>query len=145
MGYKILRFVGALVAANLFIFLVQLFHLVCMDSVILMFANFSWRSLFSFDVLRGGIIPIVWFIFYLMVLGIGWIVRGSKIIAALPLICFLGALINLFYILFVNPQSSAIDEVGLGIWYYSCAIITFIIIVGWMIGCALFMFTDQEE
>lgn len=116
-----------------------------MDAVILMFANFSWRALFSFDTMRGFLFPIVWVIFYAMTVGIGWIVRGSKIIAALPLICFLGALANLFYILFVNPQSSAIDEVGLGVWYYICAIVTFLIILGWMLFCTLAMFAYQKE
>lgn len=145
MGYKILRFFGALIAAILFIFLVQMFHVVSMDVVIHMLANFSWKTLFSIDILRGFIIPIVWGLFYLMTIGIGWIVRGSKVIATLPIIYFLLALANLFYLLFVNPQSSSVDEVGLGVLYYLCAIVTFLVIIGWTLFCTIAMFAYGKE
>lgn len=141
MGYKILRFFGALIVVNVFIYLVQLFHLFCMIGLIEFFEHFSWRSLFTFDIVRGFIIPIAWAIFYGIVMGIAWLVRGSKIIAALPLISFVIAAINLFIKLFISPT----DEIEPNFWYYIVSVTTYLVVIGWFVFCSIGMLAFEEK
>lgn len=147
MGYRILRFFGALVTIIIFIFLVGLFHLVCMDYIVKLGTKSTLVTMiFSLDLYRLlmlFLIFLVWTIFYEFAKGIGWIVRGSKVIAALPLICLLGSLVRLFYILFIN--NSFLNDVGGSVWYYFCAIITFLVILGWWSLCVLLMFTYYKD
>ena len=144
MGYKILRFLGALISVNVFIYLVQLFHLFCMVGVLKLFEDFSWRNLLGLDLVRGLLIPVAWFIFYWISVGIAWIVRGSKIIAALPLISFVIMAIGLFINLFVSPSNAIADEVNS--WgYYTVSVVTYLIIIGWFAFCSILMFVYEDE
>lgn len=145
MGYKILRFFGALLAVNAFIYLVELFHLFCMVGLIEFFENFSWRSLFTLGIIRGFVIPIAWIIFYGISIGIAWLVRGSRIIAALPLISFVIAAIALFIKLFISPSNVVLDEVDSESWYYIASVIAYLVIIGWFIFCSILMFAFKDE
>lgn len=145
MGYKILRFFGALIAVNVFIYLVELFHLFCMVGLIDFVEHFSWRSLFRLDIIRGLVIPIAWFIFYWISIGIAWLVRGSKIIATPPLIFFVIAAIALFIKLFISPTNVIFEEVDSTSWYYTVSVIAYLVIIGWFIFCSIAMFAFKDE
>ena len=145
MGYKFLRFFGALIAVNVFIFSVEIFHLLCMIAICEFLEDFSWRSLYTFDTLKGIIIPIAWVIFYLSILGIAKLVRGSKIIATLPIISFVIAAINLFIKLFIYPNAAMMDKFNSDIWYYLLSITTYLVIIGWFTFCSIGMFTYKES
>lgn len=143
MIYKILRFLGAILSAVLFSYLVDIFHLLFFGGVVHFFANLSWSNWISFDTLRGFLLPVVWTILWLIGMGLAWLVRGSKWIAALPIIYFLLRIVNDFIILFVEPIEPIVDEIGLGFWYYTGAIVTFIGILVFYIICTLQMLFDE--
>ena len=104
MFYKVLRFIGAIIVALLFGYLVVFFHI----------AFF------------GG-------------------VKGSKVIAALPLIFFVLGVIEDFRILFIDPVEFIIDDIGQGFWYYFGAILTFIDIVICYGVFAISLFVTEEN
>lgn len=122
----ILRFIGAIVAAMLFDYLVSFFHFAFFCGAAHFFANLSWSNWFSFDILRGFLLPIVWGVLCLIGTGLTWIVKGSKIIAALPIIILIRGIILDFDVLFLNPIDIAVDDIGLGFWYYFGAVLTFL-------------------
>ena len=144
MVYKVLRFIGAIVAAILFRFLVDFVHIAFFGGAAHFFANLSWSNWFGFDLFRGFFLPIVWTILWLIGMGMMWLVRGSKVIAALPIILFVLGIISDYNKLFLNPIELIVDEIGLGFWYYFGAIITFIEILTCYVVCAVSMFATDE-
>ncbi len=145
MIYKVLRFLGAIIAALLFSYLVNFFHIAFFGGAAHFFANLSWSNWFSFDLLRGFLLPIVWTILWLIGMGLAWLVRGSKVFAALPLIWFLSGIITDFRILFLNPIELIVNDIGLGFWYYLGAVITFIEILVCYGICAISMFAPDND
>lgn len=85
---NIFRFIGAIVASLIFSFLVDMFHLAFFGGVTHFFANLSWSNWFSFDVLRGFLLPVAWTVLWLISMGLTWLVKGSKVLAILPIHCF---------------------------------------------------------
>ena len=145
MIHKVLRFLGAMVAALLFSYLVDFFHIAFFGGIAHFFANLSWSSWFSFDVLRGFLLPIVWGILWLIGMGLAWLVRGSKVIATLPLIWFLLGIIADFRILFLDPIELIVNDLGLGFGYYFGAVITFIEILVCYGICSISMFALDND
>ena len=78
-------------------------------------------------------------------MGLVWLVRGSKVIAAFPLLLFVLGIIADFNRLFLNPIELIVDDIGQGFWYYLGAIITFIEILICYILCAVSMFATDEN
>lgn len=144
MGYKVLRFLGAIVAAYVFSFLVDFIHLAFFSGAAHFFGNLSWSNWFSFDLLRGFLLPIAWSFLGLIGMGIVWLVRGSKVIAVLPMLWFLVAIIADFFSLFVNPAEQIIDDIGQGFWYYVGATLIFIAILTCYVMCAVSMFVSEK-
>ena len=144
MTYKVLRFIGAIVVAILFRFLVDFIHIAFFGGAAHFFANLSWSNWFSFDIFRGFFLPIAWTILWLIGMGLMWLVRGSKVIAALPIILFVLGIISDYNKLFLNPIELIVDDIGLGFWYYFGAIITFIEILTCYVVCAVSMFASDE-
>lgn len=141
--FGVLRFVGAIVAAVLFSYLLDIFHILFFGGVVHFFANLSWSNWISFDIFRGFLLPIVWTILWIIGVGLAWLVRGSKWIAALPIIYFLLRIVNDIVILFVEPIEPIVDEIGLGFWYYAGAVVTFIEILVFYIICTLQMLSKE--
>lgn len=142
---KVLRFIGAIVAALLFRVLVDFFHIAFFGGAAHFFANLSWSNWFSFDIFRGFLLPIVWILLMFIGMGLVWLVRGSKVIAAFPLLLFVLGIIADFNRLFLNPIELIVDDIGQGFWYYLGAIITFIEILICYILCAVSMFATDEN
>ena len=145
MGYKVLRFLGAVVASLLFSYLVDFFHIAFFAGAAHFFANLSWSNWFSFDIFRGILLPIVWAVLWLIGMGLVWLTRGSKVIAALPLLLFVLAIITDFRTLFLNPIELIVDDIGHGFWYYLGAVVTFIEILVCYIACSISMLGSKEE
>ena len=145
MMYKVLRFFGAIIAALVFSYLVDSFHVAFFAGAAHFFANLSWSSWFGFDILRGAILPFMWAVLWLIGMGLVWLVRGSKVIAALPLIWFLMAVITDFLALFLNPMELVADDIGLGFWYYLGAVVTFIVILVCYVICSICMLPFKEN
>lgn len=145
MGYKVLRFIGAIITAWIFRYLVNFFHIAFFGGATHFIANLSWSNWFSFDILRGFLLPIAWTILWLIGMGLVWLVRGSKVIAALPLLLFVSGIIVDFRILFIEPIELIVDDIGQGFWYYIGAIITFITILICYFVCAVSMFATDEN
>ncbi|MBR4389720.1 MAG: hypothetical protein IKT00_11150 [Prevotella sp.] len=136
MGY-VLRFIGAILATVVFAMIAVLFHFLFFGGAAHFFANISWHSLFSFDSLRGLLLPLAWTIMWLVAMGAKWIVKGNIWLAVIPiLICILG-LIHGFDILFLHPYEVIISDIGHGFWYYLGAILTYI---GMIVFFAIFGF-----
>ena len=135
---------GAIVVAILFRFLVDFIHIAFFGGAAHFFANLSWSNWFSFDIFRGFFLPIAWTILWLIGMGLMWLVRGSKVIAALPIILFVLGIISDYNKLFLNPIELIVDDIGLGFWYYFGAIITFIEILTCYVVCAVSMFASDE-
>ena len=145
MFYKVLRFIGAIITALLFGYLVDFFHIAFFGGAAHFFANLSWSNWFSFDIFRGFLLPIVWTILWLIGMGLMWLVKGSKVIAALPLIIFLLGVIADFRILFLYPDEFIVNDIGQGFWYYFGAILTFIGIIICYGVCAISLFVTDES
>ncbi|MBR2203378.1 MAG: hypothetical protein IJ914_04140 [Prevotella sp.] len=145
MFYKVLRFFGAIIAALLFAYLVDAFHLAFFGGAVHFLANLSWGSLLGFDILRGFLLPVVWGVLWLIGMGLACLVRGSKVMAALPLVIFVLAVIADFRILFLEPIDLIVSDIGQGFWYYFGAILTFIGIVFFYGICAAFMLASDEN
>ena len=77
-------------------------------------------------------------------MGIVWLVRGSKVIAVLPMLWFLVAIIDDFFSLFVNPAEQIVDDIGQGFWYYVGATLIFIAILTCYVMCAVSMFVSEK-
>ena len=145
MFYKVLRFIGAIIAALLFRFLVDFFHIAFFGGAAHFFANISWSNLFGFEIFGGFLLPIVWNILWLIGMGLMWLVKGSKVIVALPLIIFVLGIIADFRRLFLDPIELIVDDIGQGFWYYFGAILTFIEIVICYGVCAISLFVTDES
>lgn len=145
MIHKVLRFFGAIVAALLFSYLVDFFHIVFFGGAAHFFANLSWSNWFSFDLFRGFLLPIVWAILLLIGMGLVWLVRGSKVIAALPIVFFIMGIISDFKILFLNPIELIVNDIGLGFWYYFGAVVTFLEMLICYGICAFSMFVYNYD
>lgn len=141
---KVLRFFGAVIAAFLFSHLVDFFHIVFFGGAAHFFSNLSWNNWLSLDLFRGALLPLVWAILWLIGMGLVWLVRGSKGIAALPLIWFFLGVISDFRILFLDPIELIIDDIGLGFWYYFGAVITLVEIIVCYGICAAAMLTRDD-
>lgn len=144
MLYKVLRFLGAIIAAVLFSFLVDIFHNSFLEGAVHFFANLSWSNWFGFGLFRVFLLPIVWSILWLIGWGVTWLVRGSKVIATLPLILFIMSIISDFKILFINPIEPIVDDIGLGFWYYLGAVLTLLDILICYAICSLAMLSSNE-
>ena len=145
MGYKLLRFFGSIIAALLFSYIVDAFHIAFFAGAAHFFANLSWSNWFGFGVLRGFLLPVVWAILWLVGMGLVWLARGSKIIAAFPLVLFALGIITDFKGLFLNPIELIVDDIGLGFWYYLGATITFTEIIICYVVCSVCMLTANED
>lgn len=146
MIYKVFRFFGAIIAAVIFSYLVDVFHVLFFGGVVHFFANLSWSNWLSFDIFRGFFLPIAWAILWLIGMGLAWLVRGSKVIAALPILYFILRIINAFFVLFIDPVEPIVEEIGLGFWYYTGAIITFVgILICYIICSAVMISSDKKE
>ena len=145
MFYKVLRFIGAIIAAFLFAYLVDAFHLAFFGGAVHFLANLSWGSWLGFDILRGALLPVVWTVLWLIGMGLMWLVKGSKAMAALPLVIFALGVISDFIDLFLVPVESIVADIGQGFWYYSGAIATFVWIVICYGLCAAFMLASDES
>ena len=145
MIYKILRFIGAIITALIFNLGVNVIHIYFFGGTAHVLANLSWSNWFSFDTIRGFYLPIAWTILYLIGAGLVWMVRGSKIIAAIPIYIFItGGVISSFKQLFLEPVEMIVDDIGLGFWYYFGAVITFLFIIVTYLLCSIFMLMKQD-
>ena len=145
MFYKVLRFIGAIIAALLFGRLVDAFHLAFFGGAAHFIANLSWSNWFGLGILRGFLLPVAWGVLWLIGMGLACLVRGSKVMAALPLVIFVLGVISDFIVLFLEPVESIVADIGQGFWYYSGAIGTFIWIVVCYGICAAFMLASDEN
>lgn len=145
MFYKVLRFFGAIIVALLFARLVDAFHITFFGGAAHFIANLSWGSWLGFDILRGFLLPVAWAILWFIGMGLAALVRGSKAMAALPLVIFALGVISDFIDLFLVPVKSIVADIGQGFWYYSGAIGTFILIVVCYGICAAFMLASDEN
>ena len=145
MFYKVLRFIGAIIAALLFAYLVDAFHITFFGGAAHFIANLSWSNWLGFDILRGFLLPVVWGVLWLIGMGLACLVRGSKAMAALPLVIFALGVISDFIDLFLVPVKSIVADIGQGFWYYFGAILTFIGIVFFYGICAAFMLASDEN
>lgn len=145
MFYKVLRFIGAIIVALLFARLVDAFHITFFGGAAHFIANLSWSNWLGFGVLRGFLLPIAWAILWFIGMGLAALVRGSKAMAALPLVIFVLAVIADFRILFLEPIDLIVADIGQGFWYYFGAILTFIGIVFFYGICAAFMLASDEN
>lgn len=141
---KVLRFLGAIIAAFLFDYLVNGFHLAFFVGAAHFFANLSWSNWLSFDIFRGFLLPIAWTILWLIGMGLVWLVKGSKIIAALPILMFIWGIIAEFKFLFLYPTDLIVDDIGQGFWYYLGATLTFLEMVACYVFCSVAMFIEQD-
>lgn len=141
---KVLRFLGAIIAAILFDYLVYTFHFSFFAETAHFFANLSWSNWLSFDIFRGFLLPVEWTILGLIGVSLMWLVRGSKIIAALPTVIFIFNIIGNFYLLFLEPSELIVNDIGQGFWYYFGAILAFIAMSGCYIGCTVSMYIDPD-
>ena len=145
MIYKVLRFIGAIIAASIFSFGVNFTYFSFFDEVSHFFANLSWSNLLSFDIFRGFLLPVAWAILYLIGAGLVRMVRGSKIIAAIPIYIFITVgVISSFKLLFLESVEIIVDDIGLGFWYYFGAVITFLFIIVTYLLCSIFMLIKQD-
>ncbi len=144
MVYKVLRFLGAVALAWIFSFLASVFHTLFFAGTAHFFANISWSNWLSFDIFRGFLLPIAWSILWLIGAGLVALVRGNKIIAALPIICFILQTIHLVDVLFIHPIEPIVDEIGQGFWYYFGAVVTFGEILASFGICTVCMFVYDD-
>lgn len=133
----LLRFSGAIVVAFIFSYLVDFFHMAFFGSTADVIVNFTWRTLFSYDILRGFLLPIMWTIIWLIAWGLCWIVRRHKLIAIPPILYFLLALVYDFKRLYINPIDMIISETGDGFGYYLGATLTFTGMLICYVACAI--------
>ena len=145
MFYKVLRFIGAIIVALLFARLVDAFHITFFGGAAHFIANLSWGSWLGFDILRGFLLPVVWGVLWFIGMGLAALVRGSKAMAALPLVIFALGVISDFIDLFLEPIDLIVADIGQGFWYYFGAILTFIGIVFFYGICAAFMLASDEN
>ena len=144
MVYKILRFLGAIVVAQIFAFGVSTFHIVFFGGAAHFFANLSWSNWLSFDTFRGFLLPIAWTVLSLIGFGLVWIVRGEKLIAAIPICILIKGVFMSFKLLFLEPAELIVDEIGQGFWYYFGAILTFLPILMLYVGYSIAMLCEQD-
>ena len=145
MLYKVLRFIGAIIVAVLFSYLVDVFHFSYFAGASHFFANITWSNWLGFDSLRGIVLPLMWIILWLIGLGLGWLVRGSKIIAAFPILIFILCLITDFIGLFIIPLKQITDEIGQGFFYYLGATLTYLGILACYFACSMGILTFQDS
>lgn len=145
--FFLLRLSGAFIASIIFSYLVDFFHMAFFGGTAHVIVNFTWRNLFSYDVLRGFLLPLIWTILWLMAWGICWIVRGSKIMAIPPILYFLLAIVYDFRRLYVAPLDMIISDTGDGFWYYFGATLTFIGMLVCYFACsiALLFYNPKSE
>lgn len=145
MMYIVLRFIGAIIAAVIFSFLAEAIHILFFGGAAHFFANFSWSNWLGFDTFRGFLLPIAWAVLWLVGMGLQWLVRGSKKIAAIPVLYFLLRIIYVFYLLFIETAEPVVNEIGAGFWYYVGAIVTYFFIIVCYVVCTAAMLTNNEE
>lgn len=145
MELKFLRFVGAIVVAILFAFLVNMIHLSFFVGAVHTISNLSWSNWLGFDTFRGFLLPIAWAILWAVAWGLSWLVRGNRWIAALPVVVFVSSIIKEFGLLFLHPLEEVYVEAGQGFWYYLGAIITYIAMLICYTLCTVFMLSWKEE
>lgn len=145
MIYKILRFVGAIIAAVIFSYLNETVHLAFFAGAAHFFANLTWTNWFSFDTLRGFLLPLIWTFLSLIGMGLVWMVRGSKVISAIPIIWFVLSIVAVFRILFLEPVELITNDIGEGFWYYTGATVTFAAISICYVICAISMLVSNEN
>lgn len=142
---KVLRFIGAIIAAVIFSYLVDTLHLSFFAGVAHFFANLSWTNWLSFDIFRGLLLPLIWTILWLIGMGIIWLVRGSKVISVIPIIWFVISIIADFTTLFLRPMELITNDIGEGFWYYTGAVITFVAILVCYVICMVSMLISRED
>ena len=141
---QFLKFIGALLASVVFVAMVDLYHFLFFVGASHFFANFSWSSLFSFDVLRGLLLPLGWTVMWLIALGTRYLINGKRWMTIIPiLLCLLG-LFHGFDILFLHPWEKITSEIGTGSWYYFGAILTYIEMIVFYVVFA-FMLYPQDD
>lgn len=143
----LLRLSGAFVVSFFFSYLVDFFHMAFFGGTAHVIVNFTWRTLFSYDMLRGFLLPVMWTIIWLIALGLCWIVRRHKLIAIPPILYFLLALVYDIKRLYIYPVDMIISETGDGFGYYLGATLTFIGMLICYIACiiALLLYDPQSE
>lgn len=128
---NILKFLGAIILACLFSWVVDFANLYVFVYEVRFFENFSLSSLFEFDVIRGFLFPIGLAVIAFIAFGLCLLVKGQKYSIILPIIIFIIRILRDFNILFINTsafESPLIKNVGHGFVWYSCAIVTFVFI-----------------
>ena len=143
MVYKVLRFLGAIIMALIFDYLLSVSHIAFFGGTAHFFSNLSWSNLLSFDIFRGFLLPIVWGVLSLIGIGLVWIVRGEKLIAAIPIYIFVTGAVTNFKLLFLEPVELIVNDIGLGGWYYFGAGLTFFIILALYISYSVLMLLKQ--
>ena len=122
----VLRFIGVIVSAVLFSYLVETFHYMFFRGIVHFFSNLSLGNWLFFDLFRGILLPVLLVLSSLIAMGITWMVKGSKVLKVIPICYFILRMINDFIYLFIDQLSSIVDEIGSGFWYYTGAVVAFL-------------------
>lgn len=141
---KLLRFIGAVIVALLFDYIVRLSHIAFFAGATHLLANLTWSNWLGFDILRASLVPVVWGILGLLGFGLSWLVRSSKIIAALPIVIFISGVIYSFANLFLYPIEMIVDDIGQGVWYYLGATVTFFFMLVCYVLGSIAMFGEYD-
>lgn len=142
---KVLRFIGAIVLSFAFSYLVDVSTISFFAGTAHFFANLSFSNWMGFDLLRGVLIPILFTIMIFAGMGVIWLVKGSKIIAIIPIIIFIVSICTEFLSLFIYPIELITQDIGAGFWYYTGAVITFLEMILCYTVCSLGMLESNED
>ena len=138
------RFLGAIIAAQVFSFLVGLSWFTFFGEVASLIAHISWANWLRMDIIRGMLFPVVLGIIWAIGVGLCWLVRGNKWIAALPILIFIYGIIVNIDALFLSHSPAIVAEIGEGSLYYIGAICTFVVILITHVVCVLGMFISDN-
>lgn len=145
MLFKLLRFIGAILLAILFSYLVDVCTISFFAGTAHFFANFSFENWMGFDLLRGLFVPTL----ITLIVIVGWvvvkIVNGSKLIMIIPMVIFTICIFTDFINLFFFPIEIITDEIGTGFWYYLGASITFLEMIICYAACSLSMIEPKDN
>lgn len=152
---KILRFIGAIILAYLFSLIWSSSCICIWASIVWLFSDFTFGRFFMMSVGWSIATYILTFILPLIGMGMTYVIKGSKLIAALPIMMFLMNVLSdiMSFILIDKGVSKPVtaELMGMlsdisGIWYNIGAFMTSIVmIIGYVVMVSIILVYDGQD